>query len=217
MADITEAPIDCAKPPLEEASSAVLDKSTQSLEQKAPSETSDSGATRIQARGLVKVYGHKTVVNGADLEIGTGEVVGLLGPNGAGKTTLVSLLCGRIEPTSGTVSFDGRDISRLPAHRRINLGMAYTFQITSVFANLSVRENVALAARRRVQGAARVAAEVQSALDRVGLGDRLEALAPPADIRPVDRVRIAAGRERRRASGAGAEAPATPWTWGDDQ
>jgi len=58
-------------------------------------------------------------------------------------------LCGRIEPTQGVVMFDGRDISKLPAHKRINLGIAYTFQVTSVFANLSVSENVALAARRR--------------------------------------------------------------------
>ena len=69
------------------------------------------------------------------------------------------------------MTFDGRDITHMPAHRRMRLGMAYTFQITSVFAGLSVVENVALAARRRARGAA-VGSAVAAALDRVGLGDR---------------------------------------------
>lgn len=130
--------------------------------------------TLLSTRGVSRYFAGLRAVHDVNFDLPEGQIRALIGPNGAGKTTLVSLLCGRIEPTSGTVSFDGNDISKLPAHRRINLGMAYTFQITSVFANLSVRENVALAARRRVQGAARVAAEVQSALDRVGLGDRLD-------------------------------------------
>ncbi|MEP5757707.1 MAG: ABC transporter ATP-binding protein, partial [Litoreibacter sp.] len=98
-----------------------------------------------------------------------GRIRGLIGPNGAGKTTLVSLLCGRIEPTEGSVTFKGRDITALPAHKRIQPGMAYTFQITSVFAELSVAENVALAARRKwVDG---TQARVDQAIERVGLPD----------------------------------------------
>ncbi|MBV1925782.1 MAG: ATP-binding cassette domain-containing protein, partial [Rhodobacteraceae bacterium] len=83
------------------------------------------------------------------------------------------MLCGRTTPSTGSVSFDGQDISHLPAHKRINLGMAYTFQITSVFANLSVEENVALAARRRLVGS-EVADHVLKALQKVGLQGRLD-------------------------------------------
>jgi len=82
------------------------------------------------------------------LSVNENEVCALIGPNGAGKSTFVGLVCGRILPTRGKVLFDGQDISTLPAHARIRLGVAYTFQITSVFANLPVLENVSLAARR---------------------------------------------------------------------
>ena len=93
-------------------------------------------------------------VDAVDLDLAEGEVRALIGPNGAGKTTLVGMIAGRIAPSRGRVIFDGHDITRLPAHRRMRLGMAYTFQITSVFAGLSVAENVALAARRHARGAA---------------------------------------------------------------
>lgn len=127
----------------------------------------------LSTRGLCKSFAGLQAVQNVDFDLPEGQIRALIGPNGAGKTTLVGMLCGRIVPTQGTVMFDGRDISHLPAHKRINLGMAYTFQITSVFANLSVRENVALAARRRIAGPD-VAAHVQGALEKVGLQDRLE-------------------------------------------
>ncbi|GHF51313.1 ABC transporter ATP-binding protein [Seohaeicola zhoushanensis] len=126
----------------------------------------------LQTRALTRHFSGLKAVETVDFDLPEGEVRALIGPNGAGKTTFVSLLCGRIPPTSGQVIFDGRDISALPAHRRINLGMAYTFQITSVFANLPVAENVALAARRREATSAGVARAVADALERVGLGDR---------------------------------------------
>ena len=130
----------------------------------------------LSTRGLSKNFDGLQAVSNVDFDLPEGQIRALIGPNGAGKTTFVSLLCGRIAPSSGAVSFDGSDISHLPAHRRINLGMAYTFQITSVFANLSVSENVALAARKRVRGAA-VASVVQQVLDKVGLMDRLDQVA----------------------------------------
>jgi len=129
--------------------------------------------TLLSTMALSRSFAGLKAVESVDFALPEGQIRALIGPNGAGKTTFVSLLCGRIAPTSGTVSFDGRDISALPAHRRINLGMAYTFQITSVFANLSVFENVALAARRRVSGAA-VAREVEAALGQVGLAEAPE-------------------------------------------
>lgn len=131
----------------------------------------------LSTRALSKHFDGLVAVSDVDLDLTVGEVRALIGPNGAGKTTLVGMICGRIAPSSGTVAFDGRDITALPAHKRIGLGMAYTFQITSVFARLSVRENVALAARRRLRGRRAVADAVAGALDRVGLGVRPDQLA----------------------------------------
>ncbi len=124
--------------------------------------------TLLSTRGLSKRFGGLQAVDAVDFDLPEGEVRALIGPNGAGKTTFVGMICGRIAPSSGRVQFDGADITHLPAHRRILRGMAYTFQITSVFARLDVAENVALAARRRLSGRA-VARAVDEALARVGL------------------------------------------------
>ncbi len=124
----------------------------------------------LSTRALSRQFAGLRAVENVDFDLPQGQIRALIGPNGAGKTTFVGMLCGRITPSSGTVSFDGRDISHLPAHKRINLGIAYTFQITSVFANLSVAENVALAARRRISGP--VTDAVAEALTKVGLHER---------------------------------------------
>ena len=129
--------------------------------------------TILSTRGLSKNFAGLKAVQNVDFDLPKGQIRALIGPNGAGKTTLVGLLCGRIPPSQGTVMFDGQDISNLPAHKRINLGIAYTFQVTSVFANLSVDENVALAARRRFSGDD-VAGAVRDALEKVGLFDRAD-------------------------------------------
>ena len=126
--------------------------------------------TLLSTRGLSKSFDGLQAVTNVDFDLPQGEVRALIGPNGAGKTTLVGMICGRIEPTAGRVQFDGQDITALPAHARIMRGMAYTFQITSVFARLPVTENVALAARRRLKGA-EVERAVEGALSRVGLTD----------------------------------------------
>lgn len=124
----------------------------------------------LSTRGLSKSFDGLQAVTDVDFDLPQGEVHALIGPNGAGKTTFVSMLCGRILPSSGTVTFDGADITTLPAHARIMRGMAYTFQITSIFARLPVTENVALAARRRHQGRD-VDDVVTTSLARVGLQD----------------------------------------------
>lgn len=126
--------------------------------------------TLLSTRGLSKHFAGLRAVEAVDFDLPEGEVRALIGPNGAGKTTFVGMLCGRIAPSEGRVTFDGRDITGLPAHRRIGLGMAYTFQITSIFTGLPVRENVALAARRAGQGGD----AVERALGRVGLADRID-------------------------------------------
>ena len=126
--------------------------------------------TLLSTKGLSKQYAGLTAVNNVDFELPAGQIRALIGPNGAGKSTFVGMLSGRIESTSGSVSFNGKDITKLPAHKRISLGMAYTFQITSIFASLSVHENVALAARRASSRA--VAARVHDALTKVNMADR---------------------------------------------
>ena len=130
----------------------------------------------LQLRGLGRDFDGLRAVDAVDLDLAAGEIRALIGPNGAGKTTLVGLIAGRLAPSRGRVVFEGRDITHLPAHKRMRLGMAYTFQITSVFAGLSVAENVALAARRQASGAALERA-VAEALGRVGLADRAEVVA----------------------------------------
>ena len=134
-----------------------------------------AAVTLLSTRGLTKHYAGLTAVSNVDFELPAGQVRALIGPNGAGKSTFVGMLSGRIESSAGTVQFDGRDITRLPAHRRIAAGMAYTFQITSVFAALSVHENVALAARRASKR--RVEKRVQDALARVNMTDRQKHIA----------------------------------------
>ena len=128
--------------------------------------------TLIETRGLARHFGGLRAVDGVDFTLREGEVRALIGPNGAGNTTFVSLLCGRLPVSAGQVLFDGRDITRLPAHRRMRLGMAYTFQITSVFGALSVAENVALAVQRRHRHGPALTAAVERALARVGLADQ---------------------------------------------
>jgi branched-chain amino acid transport system ATP-binding protein len=121
----------------------------------------------LEARGLTRAFGGVKAVAGVDLDLAEGGVHALIGPNGAGKTTLVSLLCGRLLPDSGSIRFAGQDITRMPAHARVRLGIAYTFQITAIYPRLPVFDNVALAVQRR--GTAGLERETMAALARVGL------------------------------------------------
>ncbi len=124
----------------------------------------------LQTFGLTKQYSGLVAANNINFSLEAGKIHALIGPNGAGKTTFVGLLSGRIEATSGRVEFKGRDVTNLPAHERIRLGIAYTFQITSVFAKLSVFENVALAARVRIGSQpALVRKSVMQVLERLGI------------------------------------------------
>jgi len=129
----------------------------------------------IAAKGLTRHFGGLRAVDGVDFRLEQGEIHGLIGPNGAGKTTFVSLLSGRIPVQSGTITLKGEDITHLPAHLRVRKGVAYTFQITSVYPRLPVFDNVALAAQSR--GAADVYAEVAEALAKVGLTGLEQAVA----------------------------------------
>jgi branched-chain amino acid transport system ATP-binding protein len=101
--------------------------------------------TLLSTKGLSRHFGGLRAVDDVSFDLAAGEVRAIIGPNGAGKSTFVGLICGRIAPTAGRIVFEGRDITHLPAHRRVGLGIAYTFQITSIYGNLSVHDNVALA------------------------------------------------------------------------
>lgn len=152
--------------------------------------------TLLATRGLSKHFAGLRAVENVDFDLPEGQIRALIGPNGAGKTTFVGMLCGRIAPSAGQVTFDGQDISALPAHKRIGLGMAYTFQVTSVFANLDVAENVALAARRRYP-AADVPDAVRDALGRVGLEDRSDQRASDLSYGHQRLLEIAMGLAQR--------------------
>ena len=129
----------------------------------------------LEAKGLTKIYGGVAANEDVDFQLAEGKITALIGPNGAGKSTFVGMVSGRIPPTRGSVSFEGRDISQLQAHQRMQLGMAYTFQITSIFPGLTVYDNVALAAGRNL-AYDKVAhdAKVHAVLQRIGLDDRAD-------------------------------------------
>ncbi|MEW5826980.1 MAG: LPS export ABC transporter ATP-binding protein [Candidatus Bipolaricaulota bacterium] len=99
----------------------------------------------LEAHGLVKTYGKRAVVDGLDVAVSPGQVVGLLGPNGAGKTTTFNLIMGFTAADAGRVVLDGTDISGLPFYRRARLGIGYLPQEPSVFTKTSVRDNVLMA------------------------------------------------------------------------
>jgi len=96
---------------------------------------------------LTKEFGGLVAVDHLNLEIGAGERHAIIGPNGAGKTTLFNLICGELIPSEGEVVFFGEDVTRLPTHKRIALGISRTFQINNLFPKLTVRQNVLLAAQ----------------------------------------------------------------------
>jgi len=99
----------------------------------------------LQIEGLSKRFGGVVAADAITLDIPAGEFHAVIGPNGAGKTTLIGLLAGEIAPQEGTVRFDGSDITGLPVHRRSMLGIARSFQITSLFPDFTALDNVALA------------------------------------------------------------------------
>ncbi|MDX8442348.1 ABC transporter ATP-binding protein [Mesorhizobium australafricanum] len=134
----------------------------------------------LTTKGLSRHFGGLRAVDGVDFALMPSEIRAIIGPNGAGKTTFVSLLSGRIRPSSGLVVFDGADITTMPAYKRVRLGVAYTFQITSVFANLTAFDNVALPVQRTLtdgRSKGQVKNGVMAALERTGLADRAGTLA----------------------------------------
>ena len=182
----------------------------------------------LEVRGLSRRFGAIAATDHVDLDVREGEIHALIGPNGAGKSTLLSQLAGEIQSDTGTIRLAGREITRLPPAERARLGIARSFQITSLFEQASILENVLLAATPAHDrgfhplrpadrpGAVRTAA--LDALDLIGLGHRLEEKAAAlahGDKRQLELAMALAGRPRLLlldeplAGQAGAESRAT--------
>lgn len=102
----------------------------------------ERGPVILQTENLVKIYGSRAVVNGVDIQLSRGEIVGLLGPNGAGKTTSFYMMVGLVRPNGGRVIFQGEDVTDRPMHERARMGMGYLPQEESIFRKLTVEENL---------------------------------------------------------------------------
>jgi branched-chain amino acid transport system ATP-binding protein len=141
----------------------------------------------LEIRNVTKRFGSLAAVRDVSLTVARGELRAIIGPNGAGKTTFFNLISGFFPPTSGTIVFDGRDITRVPAHRRVALGMARTFQITEIFPELTVFENVRISAEVAAgcamspyisaAGSAKIRSRVEDTLRLVGLEAKADRLA----------------------------------------
>ena len=136
---------------------------------------------------LQKRFGGLIATNDVSLAVPSGELHAIIGPNGAGKTTLIAQLSGTLMPDSGNIFFEGRDIAAMPAYTRSALGLARSFQITSIFPNFTAEDNVALAVQAhsghsyrfwRPANKERVLRDpARAALERVGLADRADVVA----------------------------------------
>jgi branched-chain amino acid transport system ATP-binding protein len=141
----------------------------------------------LQINDLHKNFGGLVVTDGVTLDIGQGELHAVIGPNGAGKTTLINQISGLIAPTAGTISFNGKDVTALPPNERAELGLARSFQITSVLPRFSTLENVALAVQARAGTSYRffgradreptINTTASTALAEVGLAGREQTMA----------------------------------------
>jgi branched-chain amino acid transport system ATP-binding protein len=100
----------------------------------------------LEVRNVSKSFGNLLAVSEVSLSVSPGELRAVIGPNGAGKTTFFNLISGFFPPSAGTILFDGRDVTAMPAHKRVTLGMARTFQITEIFPELTVFEHVRIGA-----------------------------------------------------------------------
>jgi branched-chain amino acid transport system ATP-binding protein len=136
---------------------------------------------------LSKRFGGLTATNDLSMSIARGEVHAVIGPNGAGKTTLISQLSGTVLPDAGRILFDGHDITRMPPYDRSALGLARSFQVTSIFLDITAEDNVALAVQahaghsfrflRTARRDPELRAPARAALERVGLAERADVVA----------------------------------------
>ena len=146
----------------------------------------------LQVRAVTRRFGGLTAVSDVSLEVGRGEIVGLIGPNGAGKSTLFGLIAGALPPTSGTILFEGEDVTGLGAPDRCRRGIGRTFQVVKSFDSMSVLDNVVVGALVRRPKAAEARAKAAEVLDFAGLAHR--AAAPAGDLTPPEKRRLEVAR-----------------------
>ena len=123
----------------------------------------------LRAESIGKTFRGVAALAGASLEVAEGEILGIIGPNGAGKTTLFNVIAGVFRPTSGKVIFKGRDITSLPPHRRLRLGIARTFQLIKPFGSLSVYENIVVGASGRGRSLQAARSRADDVVEHLGL------------------------------------------------
>lgn len=156
----------------------------------------------LEVKDVTVRFGGHVALDNVSLQAVNGEVTGLIGPNGAGKTTMFNVITGLQNPTRGTVTLDGRDISKLAPYRRARRGMARTFQRLELFGSLTVRENIHVAAaqfRRRHRSAERAGPTTDTLVKRLNLGAIAEVRAdslPTGQGRMVELARALACRPR---------------------
>jgi len=146
----------------------------------------------LEVRDISKSFGGLKAVDGASLDVASGEIVGLIGPNGAGKTTLFATIAGFHRPDAGTVSFEGKPITGLAPHRICAAGMVRTFQITQPFAGISVRENIMVGAYLHTADRRLAAREAETVAALVGMRDQLDQRG--ADLTVAGRKRLELAR-----------------------
>ena len=157
--------------------------------------------TLLEGQGLSIAFGGVHALDDVTLRVSQAELVGLIGPNGAGKTTLLRLLTGILAPDAGTVRFEGRDVTRMPIHRRAQLGLALTHQIVRPFHEMTLLENVMVAAAlertlrpwRAIASVATAAARerAMALLRRLGIEDAAHKLARNAPLGYLKRMQVA--------------------------
>jgi branched-chain amino acid transport system ATP-binding protein len=145
---------------------------------------------------VTRRFGGLVAVDGVSLEIAAGEFVGIVGPNGSGKTTLFNIINGVFFPDAGHVYFDGRDITRLPVHKRAALGIGRTFQIPRPFGSATIRENIAVGAMFGAGGATLRVDEAMDAADQMVdcLGLRQHRDKPAGLLTPIEKKLVEIGR-----------------------
>ena len=151
------------------------------------------GGVALRVSGLARRFGGVPAIDGLDLEVRSGEALGIIGPNGAGKSTLVGLIRGALPPSGGRVELYGHDVTRLTSDARTRLGVGRTHQIPRPFARMTVRENVALAARHahRAPAAAALRDYCDGVLRRTGLADVADTVAGSLPLLRRKRLELA--------------------------
>ena len=145
----------------------------------------------LKVTDLSKSFGGLKAVNQVSLNVREGQIVSLIGPNGAGKTTMFAMVAGFIEPNSGTVMFDGNDITGQQPHRLCDSGMVRTFQITQPFAKLSTLENIMVGAYCRTGNRRQAEAEARIVAKQVGMEDLLNKDADSLTVSGCKRLELA--------------------------